>query len=215
MANDPNTETAEAPAAAKESKRKAVSKRILLDANGAETDDIIGAGGFRYESLSEPGTSITAMFSGEDALPQASILALAAFGGTTLAGNVTNTIRNGEPKAGGPQTEREALEAWLKELREGNWTRPTGEVDPGMGLLAQAVARHFDSVKPLASGEKRGETEISKIKDWLAGLDKETRAGWRKDPKVAAHIARINLEKKEAAAANAGEAATPDVPADL
>lgn len=215
MPNDQNTAEAEAPATAKEPKRKAVSKRILLDANGAETDDYIGAGGFRYESLSEPGTAITAMFSGEDALPQASILALAAFGGTTLAGNVTNTIRNGEPKAGGPQTEREALDAWLKELRDGNWTRPTGEVDPGMGQLAAAVARHFDTVKPLPSGEARGEAEVAKIKDWLAGLDKETRAGWRKDPKVAAHIARINLERKEAAAANAGDTATPEVPADL
>lgn len=202
MANDNETSAPAPAAAAAEKKRAAVSKRVLLDATGKETDDYIGAGGFKYESLSEPGTSVTAMFEGEGALPMATIFGLAAFGGLTLAGNVTNTIRNGEPKADGPQTEREALEAWLRELVAGNWTRPTGEVEIGIGLLAEAVARHFTA----KDGKTRDADAVAKILDWLKGLDKDTRKGWKQDPGVQVHMKRIQTERAEAKAAAAGAA---------
>lgn len=218
MANDTQTTSETAPAATAEKKKKAkVSDRFWIDAEGKETNEVDNVVGFKYVSVSEPGALAEARFTGDGALPTSVIYGLAAFGGLTLAGNVTNTIRNGEPKADGPQTEKEALEIWIKELLEGNWTRPTGEVDPGLGLLAQAVARHFDEVKPLPDGAKRvgNDENMAKVMDWLKGLDKDARKGWRADPKVNAHLKRIQLEKAEANAAKAGESKPLDVPADI
>ncbi len=192
----PATETEAAPVPAKD-KRAKVSNRIVLDKDGEEADSYIDSYGFKYESLSEPGTLLEVLFkslaegkrgavegfdpSAEQLLPLESIYALAAFGGLTLAGNVTNTIRNGEPKADGPQTEREALEQWIADLMAGNWTKATGEIEPGLGLLAQAVAR------TLSENDKKDRTAdeaVTKVKDWLTSLDKDARKKWRADVRV-------------------------------
>jgi hypothetical protein len=223
MANDtetPNTESAPAPAseAAKPKKQK-VSDRIVLDASGEEADTYVGATGILYKSVSEPGTEARIYFKtptaglpdGVSPLPQDMIEALAAFGALTLAGNVTNVIRNGTPKADGPQTEKEALDAWLADLYAGNWTKASGEVEPGLGLLAEAVAR------TLSDNDKKDRTSpesIAKVKDWLAGLDKDARKKWRGDLRVKRHQTAIQNERATKNAANV-TAALPDAPTDI
>lgn len=224
MANDTDTSAApatdSAPDAPAKEKKKAVSKRIVLGPDRAESDTWTGAYGLRYESLSEPGAVAELIFrpftsngtENDKGLPEEMIYALAAFGGLTLAGNVTNVIRNGTPKADGPQTEREALEQWVADLMDGNWTKTSGEVEPGMGELAEAVAR------TLSDNDKKDRTSaesIAKVKDWLAGLDKDARAKWRGDLRVKRHQAAIRKEKADARAANAPVAPLPDVPTDL
>lgn len=212
-------ETAPAPANAGEKKRKAVSERIVLDAKGEEADTYVGAFGARYKSLSEEGTVAEVNFKAPEAglpegvelLPQEMIEALAAFGWLTLAGNVTNTIRNGTPKADGPQTEKEALDAWLADLFAGNWTKASGEVEPGMGLLAEAVAR------TLSDNDKKDRTSpesIAKVKDWLAGLDKDARKKWRNDLRVKRHQSAITAERN-AKRAEGVTGALPEAPEDI
>lgn len=214
-------DAAPAPAATAPTKRAKVSERVVLDAKREEADTYINATGFSYRSLSEPGTSLEVLFRPVDpdkaldsdkVLPMESIYALAAFGGLTLAGNVTNSIRNGEPKADGPQTEREALEAWISDLFDGNWTKATGEVEPGLGLLAAAVARTLTE----NDGKDRTSDEaIAKIKAWLSDVDKETRKKWRADKRVQRHSAAITAERKAAAAATSPATPLPEVPTDI
>lgn len=206
-----------APAA--EKKRKAVSERIVLDAKGEEADTYSGAFGGRYKSLSEEGTIAEIYFKpldenmpeGVDVLAPEMVYALAAFGWLTLAGNVTNTIRNGTPKADGPQTEKEALEAWLADLHAGNWTKASGEVEPGMGLLAEAVAR------TLSDNDKKDRTSpeaVAKVKGWLEGLDKDARKKWRNDLRVKRHQSAITAERN-AKRAEGVTAALPEAPEDV
>jgi hypothetical protein len=213
--------TADAAATAKPKKQK-VSERIVLGADNTESDTYVGATGALYKSVSEKGADAVVYFkmptSGlpEGAeppklLPTEMVEALAAFGFLTLAGNVTNVIRNGTPKADGPQTEADALAAWLEDLFAGNWTKASGEVEPGMGLLAEAVAR------TLSDNDKKDRTSpeaIAKVKDWLAGLDKEARAKWRGDLRVKRHQTAIHNERA-AKRAEGVTSALPDAPTDI
>ena len=227
MANDteiPQTEapaTGEAaPAADAKAKRKAVSERIVLDLAGEEADTYVNAAGVLYKSLSEAGTEARIWFDtptaglpeGAQTMPPEMVKALAAFGALTLAGNVTNVIRNGTPKADGPQTEREALDAWLADLYAGNWTKASGEVEPGIGLLAEAVAR------TLSDNDKKDRTApeaIAKVKGWLEGLDKDARKTWRNDLRVKRHQTSIQAERAAKRAEGAGATPMPEAPADI
>lgn len=176
-----------------ESKKRAVSKREILSADGSIQDDWAGAAGIKYTSLAED-FALTVMF---DELPEEIMRGLAAFGGLTLAGNVTNTVRNGERKGDGPSTEKEALTAWLENLKSGNWTSPRGEVEAGVGLLAEAVQRAY---------AKQGkDIEIEAIRDKIKGLDKDGKAALRKDPNVKLAMLEIQTERAAKKAAESGE----------
>ena len=96
---DESAITAATPATTADAKRLQVSKREVLDAAGAPQDEWIGGEGFSYTSLTE---NFTIKVMKKD-LPATSWDALAVFGGLTLAGNTTNTVRNGKSK--GDQTE--------------------------------------------------------------------------------------------------------------
>jgi hypothetical protein len=183
---DNETETAE--------KKRAVSKREILAADGSTQDDWAGAAGIRYTSLAED-FPLDVMF---DDLPEEIVRGLAAFGGLTLAGNVTNSVRNGERKGEGPATEREALLAWLENLRAGNWTSPRGEVEAGIGLLAESVQRML---------EKSGKSvELETITEKIKGMSKEDKAKLKKDGKVKLAMLEIQTERaaKKVAAAEGG-----------
>lgn len=183
---DNETETAE--------KKRAVSKREILGTDGAAQDDWAGAAGIRYTSLAED-FPLTVMF---DELPEEIVRGLAAFGGLTLAGNVTNSVRNGERKGEGPSTEREALLAWLENLKAGNWTSPRGEVEAGIGLLAESVQRML---------EKSGKAvELETITEKIKAMSKEDKAKLKKDGKVKLAMLEIQTERaaKKVASAEGG-----------
>ena len=183
---DNETETTE--------KKRAVSKREILAADGSTQDDWAGAAGIRYTSLAED-FPLDVMF---DELPEDIVRGLAAFGGLTLAGNVTNSVRNGERKGEGPSTEREALLAWLENLKAGNWTSPRGEVEAGIGLLAESVQRML---------EKSGKVvELETITEKIKAMSKEDKAKLKKDGKVKLAMLEIQTERaaKKVASAEGG-----------
>lgn len=173
-------------------KKRAVSKREVIGIDNEPQDDWAGAIGFRYTSLAED-FPLTVMFAD---LPEEIRNGLAAFGGLTLAGNVTNTVRNGERKGEGPATEKEALIAWLENLKAGNWTSPKGEVEAGIGLLAEAVQRAY---------AKKGKTlTVEEVTDKLKAMAKDDKAKVRKDPGVKLAMLEIQTERAAKKAAEAG-----------
>lgn len=174
-------------------KKRAVSKREILAADGSVQDDWAGAAGIRYTSLADD-FALDVMF---DELPEEIVRGLAAFGGLTLAGNVTNTVRNGERKGDGPSTEREALVAWLENLKSGNWTSPRGEVEAGVGLLAEAVQRAY--------AKEGRDVAIETITEKLKAMSKEDKAAVRKKDAVKLAILEIQTERAAKKAAAAGE----------
>lgn len=173
-------------------KKRAVSKREILDAARAPQDDWAGAAGFRYTSLAEE-FALDVMF---DELPDEIVRGLAAFGGLTLAGNVTNTVRNGERKGDGPATEAEALRAWLENLKSGNWTSPRGEVEAGVGLLAEAVVRAY--------GKEGKAVSLDDATAAIKAADKDKKAAIRKNPAVKLAMLEIQTERAAKKAAEAG-----------
>lgn len=174
---------------AKKTKAKA-SEREVLGADGKPQDEYIGAKGFSYKSLSDDYT-LAIQF---DDLPEEVVLGLAAFGGLTLAGNVTNAVRNGENKSG-ISSEREALEMWIANLREGNWSKPTGELEAGIHLLAEGFVR--------ANAKAGREVNFDDVFAKLKAADKAKRKEVRNDSHVSVAIAEIQLERKAAKAKEA------------
>lgn len=179
--------------------RKAVSKRIILSADATPQDDWLGAAGVRYESLAA-GKGVDVMFAD---LPDEVQNGLMAFGALTLAGNVTNTVRNSEEgkalsDAERGQAEIDTLLAWLDNLKSGNWTSPRGEVEAGTELLALGYA--------LAMRKAGKEMTDDEAREKVKAADKAKRKAVKSDPRVAAAIAEIVLERKRAKLAeSAGE----------
>lgn len=186
MADEQNEiagETVATEASATEKKKTAKSKREVLSADGSAQDEWAGAAGIRYTSLSD-NFPLEIMF---DQLPSEIVAGLTAFGALTLAGNVTNSVRNSERKGDGPATESEALTAWLDQLRAGNWTSERGEVEAGVGLLAEASQRAY---------AKKGKTiELELIAEKIKGLDKAGKAALRKDPNIKLAMLEIQTER--------------------
>lgn len=181
-----NTEPEAPEATASEAgkpKKTAKSKREVLDSARAPQDEWTGAQGFRYTSLSDE-FALEVMF---NELPEEIVSGLAAFGALTLAGNVTNSVRNGERKGDGPATEKDALSAWLENLKAGNWTTDRGEVEAGVGLLAEAAQRAY---------AKKGKAiELDAITAKIKELDKAGKAALRKDPAVKLAMLEIQTER--------------------
>ena len=193
MSDDQEVVQAE-PVAVAAVKSKAVSKREVLNEKGELQDDWIGAGGFRYTVL-DGGFELNVMW---DELPIESQQALMAFGGLTLAGNTTNTVRNGENK-GDAASEKDALLALIDNLKAGNWTSPRGEVEAGVGLLAEAY---------VAAMCKTGVVlDAVDVAAKLKAADKDKRKAVRSDPRVALELKNIIASRAAAKAA----AATGDI----
>lgn len=178
--------------------REVKSKREILDSAGQPQKDWLDAGGVKYTSLTDD-FSVTLMFSEGDhdfpVLPDAVVRAYAAFGGLTHLGNITNTVRNGLKS--NFASEREALEAAVADLLEGNWTSQRGETEAGPTLLLQALVR----VKDRADGKVRGEAEIKALGDWLSAQDiaegdarKKAAADRRKTAKAVRGVAEAILD---------------------
>ena len=183
-----------------------VSERIVLDESGDSQDSYLDAGGFCYHSLVDD-YKAEVLFS---ELPQSVVNGLAAFGALTLAGNTTNTVRNGKNSRW--TTEKDALDAWVADLRAGNWTSESGEVEAGAKLLAEAVAR----VKSQHDGQTRGEDAIAKIEAWLLAHDvaddqrKATSKKRRADANARTDVKAARLDiQRERLAASAAQAAGP------
>ena len=189
MSDDQEVVQAE-PVAAAPVKSKAVSKREVLNEKGELQDDWIGAGGFRYTVL-DGGFELNVMW---DELPVESQQALMAFGGLTLAGNTTNTVRNGENK-GDATSEKDALLALIENLKAGNWTSPRGEVEAGVGLLAEAYVA--------AMGKTGVVLDAVDVAAKLKAADKDKRKAVRSDPRVALELKNIIASRAAAKAATA------------
>lgn len=174
----------------------AVSKREVLNASGVAQDEWVDAMGFAYTSLAE-NFKLDVLFTD---LPDPIVRALAAFGGLTLAGNVTNTIRNSKTTPV-DATEKAALTEWLDNLKAGNWSSERGEVEAGVGALAEAYVR---------AQAKAGVTmDLDKVAAGLKAAAKELRDTIRKDPRVKAELAAITAERAAAKAASAPVIALP------
>ena len=182
-------------AAATEDKRVAVSKREYILADGSEAENPMECAGFAYTILNGAknvnGGKIEKIERFYDDASEAERKAFYSFAGFTLAGNVTNQVRNGTLKSG-PETESEALKAWLENLAAGNWTSPRGEVEAGLGTLAQAY-----SVAMANEGQTISvEDALTKLK----AADKDVRKAVRTHPQVKAELTRIIAEKAAAKA---------------
>ena len=195
MVNETALENETAAANSEKAPRNQVSKREVLDAQGSPQDEWIDAYGFSYTSLTE-NYEARLMF---EELPDAVVRALAAFGGLTLAGNTTNTVRNGKSK--GDATEKSELIAWIENLKAGNWSNPRGEVEAGLSMLSQAYA----VVMEKAGAPITPEIAMEKLK----AATKEKRAEVRKHPQVKAELARMIAERAAQNAAGATPAALP------
>lgn len=169
-------------------KKRKVSERTVLDQDGKAQDEWLDAWGFGYKSLAED-FDLKVMFTD---LPDPVMRGLAAFGGVTLAGNTTNTVRN-DPNKADDASEKEALIAWIENLKAGNWTSPRGEVEAGLGLLAEAYS------KAMAKVGKDISTEAALEK--LKAADKDKRKAVRTDSRVKAELTAILAERAKAKAA--------------
>ena len=188
--SDDQVDVVDAAAPVVAPKSKAVSKREVLNEKGELQDDWIGAGGFRYTVL-DGGFELNVMW---DELPVESQQALMAFGGLTLAGNTTNTVRNGENK-GEAASEKDALLALIENLKAGNWTSPRGEVEAGVGLLAEAYVA--------AMGKTGVVLDAVDVAAKLKAADKDKRKAVRSDPRVALELKNIIASRAAAKAATA------------
>src|SRR5687768_6211814 len=137
-------DTTASPVATKETK---ISNREFIGPDGKEVENPMEATGARYTFILDDGGSVEAQV--DDLIANGHKDIVCAFFGGGLhvyAGNIANRIRNGQVKADGPQTVKEALAAWWENLMAGNWTLPRGEVVAGVGLLAEALKRFKDKI---------------------------------------------------------------------
>jgi hypothetical protein len=215
MEDQVNTETA-----AKAKTRDTVSKREYIVAGGAVADSPLDASGFSYTVLDSAknrnGGKVTEhqLMLSDFGLTEEEVLALpeqirglACFGIGTLAGNATNTIRNGTIKSDGPQTEDDALIAWWNNLKEGNWTSPRGEVEAGVTLAAEAYFRALQG-KGITAFADGTELSLEEVIVRYKAADKEKRKAIRSDNAYQVALKEIQLERaKKAAAAGTGESA--------
>lgn len=197
--NDTTIPTAEAKA-----KRLPVSKREFVLEDGTEAETPMDCAGFSYTILDSDNNvndgnifKLTRLY---DDVNEAERRAFYAFAGFTLAGNVTNQVRNGTAKSGGPETEQEALLAWLENLDAGNWTEPRGEVTAGLGSLSEAYVQ--------AMAKEGVELDLAETLEKLKAANADKRKAVRNDPRVKAVLTQIIAAK---AATKAASAAGPIV----
>lgn len=99
-----------------ESKRKRVSERSFIDANGAEVERIEQATGARYK-LVDNGKVFDVQL-GEAGAPATMF---GVFGAWTKIGNVANTVLNDKDEPGDADSAAEEIEAFLANVEKGIW----------------------------------------------------------------------------------------------
>lgn len=133
------------------------------------------------------------------------IVAFAGFGYKTKLTNEASGVRNNAKLAEsekGPEQQGAALDEFEADWQAGNWRagRGEGESLPGAGDLAEAIFRF-----QVAKG--KADANLESIKANVAKADKDVRAGWRKNPDIAAHLLTIRAERAQAKAGTKVEGA--------
>jgi len=126
-ASDETTE-----AATDTGKRKAVSKRAYLLADGTEADKIEEAAGARYSLIG--GKSFDEMFSNDKLKTM-----FAIFGFHTKIGNVANTVLNDKDEPGDVNAAGAAIAEFIEQAAAGVWAERTGGV--GVKIDKEALAK--------------------------------------------------------------------------
>lgn len=190
------TETAAAPRAAEtetgsddSSKRKQVSKRTYVGADGAEVDKIEDATGACYTLLGDEGESFTEQFGKAGEF----VTMNAIFGFHTKAGNVANTVLNDKQNPGTMADAAAEIADWIEKAKAGVWAERTGGVGAKIDkdALAGAVV---DAVE--ADG---GTIAYDKVRERLESDEKYLRLV-RQVPAVAqAYIKRTGRATKTVA----------------
>lgn len=172
------------------SKRKAVSKRLFLAANGNEVDKIEEASGARYLLLSPSGNKALDYQYGQN--PAVDKM-FAAFGFHTKIGNVANTVLNDKDEPGTPDDAAKEAAEWLAQLAtsDGKWAeRTTGGV--GARIDKDALAGAIVEV----AGAAGKTADYAKIRDRLESDPQYVRAA-RQVPDVAtAYATRVGKATK-------------------
>lgn len=165
--------------ASAESKRKQVSKRAYLLANGQEADTIESAAGARYTLLAPSGNKD---FDSQFGEPGQFSTMCAIFGFHTKVGNVANTVLNDKDEPGSPDDAAAAINEFIAAAKAGTWAeRATGV---GARIDKDALAGSIVTVAERA-GKK---ADYQKIRDRLESDPQYVRAA-RQVPDVAAEYA--------------------------
>lgn len=167
-------------AAPADKKRKTVSKRGLLTANGGEADGMDDAAGGTYELIGEGGKVFTYRF-GENADWDRRF---AIFGFHTKVGNVANTVLNDKDEPGTVADAAESITDWLAgnvwaEKREGGGGGARIDKD----ALAAAVVEVAAS-----KGQTKDITDVREKLEDNPGLVRKLRAN---DEIAAAYAKRV------------------------
>lgn len=179
-------DTTEAPEAT--SKRRQVSKRAFLKADGTEADKIEEANGARYTLLSPNGNKDFDKQFGE---PGTLKTMCAIFGFHTKIGNVANTVLNDKDEPGTPDDAAAEIEAFISQAESGVWAeRAAGGV--GARVDKDALAGAIVEV-----AEAAGKTaDYQKIRDKLESDPQYVKAA-RQVPAVAtAYATRVGKATK-------------------
>lgn len=105
-------------------KRKQVSKRAYLKADGSEAERIEEATGARYTLLGEGGGDFDQQFGDAGKLETM----CAIFGFHTKVGNVANTVLNDKDEPGSPKDAGDAIKEFLTSAAGGTWAERSGGV---------------------------------------------------------------------------------------
>lgn len=173
-ATDSPADATDTPAA---SKRKQVSKRDFLLADGTVAERIEEATGARYTLLAPSGNKDFDQQFGE-AGKLATMCAI--FGFHTKVGNVANTVLNDKDEPGSPDDAAKEIEAFIAAANTGTWAeRAAGGVGARIDKDALAAA----IVTVAEAGGKTG-VDYQKIRDRLESDAQYVRAA-RQVPAVA------------------------------
>lgn len=179
-----------APAAAdaeSESKRKQVSKRDYLKADGTVADKIEESAGARYTLLDTAGNHDFDELFGD---PGKFETMCAIFGFHTKVGNVANTVLNDKDDPGTPTDAAQAIREFIAAAKAGTWAERSGGV--AVRIDKDKLAGAIVSV-----AESKGKTaDYQKIRDKLESDPQYVRAA-RQVPEVAtAYAAAVGKAPK-------------------
>jgi len=171
-----------------EVERKAIAKRLWIDANGNEVETVEDATGVSYEFIGRTKNNVTVPADGKsfsiqfrDMSPKMKDM-LAGFGAHTLMGNITNTWL-GEKGEKSPRA-CDAVSDRFDLLQSGTWvdrTREGFKID--IPTLAQAWINVVIAAGKTAKDPLAVETKLTDTPELVKQL--------RRDPKVTAEYARL------------------------
>ena len=136
-----------------ESKRKSVSKRSYLKADGSEAERIEEASGGRYTLLDPAGNHDFDQQFGEAGKLETMC---AIFGFHTKVGNVANTVLNDKEDAGSPADAAAAIKEFLTSAAGGTWAERSTVVGARIDkdALASAIVEVAQAAGKVAAYDK-------------------------------------------------------------